>query len=301
MIAAVGESLIDRIGDKDVVGGCAFNTALAASRLGAAVTFFGKVSKDQYGSMILEKMIDDGVLFDPELCNAEEPTLCSKVVLDDEGKAKYVFDYKNTAACTFTKAELSKSFANETDIDLVFFVSISLLMEPGCEEIMPAINSIDSRPKYFLDPNIRPSMVIDPEAYRLMIFSLVGGCDIVKASDEDIAFLFPDLPLEEAERRFASLCEWNLVVTRGAKGSTWYTKFFKVDCPAVKVDNLVDTIGCGDTFNAAIMEYLQTNNLIGQISELDKPTVERILEHASKAAALNCTKEGCDPPYRDEL
>ncbi len=301
MIASVGESLIDRIGDRAVVGGCAFNTALAASRLGAAVTYFGKVSSDQYGSMILERMIDNGVLFDPDLCNAKEPTLCSKVVLDDEGKASYVFDYEGTAACNFTEDELSTSFANETDIDIVFFGSIALLMEPGCKAIVPAINSIASRPRYYLDPNVRPSMARDPEAYRSMILSLVGGCDIVKASDEDIAFLFPGVPMEEAERRLAGLCEWNLIVTRGGGGSSWYTKFFRVDCPAVKVDSVVDTIGCGDTFNAAVLSYLQSHDLVSSISELDGSTIRDILEFASKAAAFNCTREGCDPPLREEL
>ncbi len=301
MIAAVGESLFDIIGERAVAGGCAFNTALAAARLGAAVTYFGKISKDRYGGMLLEKLIDNGVLFDPELCNCEAPTLCSSVVLDDSGKAKYVFDYKGTAACSFTEEELSRSFSNEGDIDMAFFGSISLLMEPGCDAIVPAIHGIESRPKLFLDPNIRPSMVKDPRAFRDMVFSLVGGCDIVKASDEDISFLYPGIPLEEAERRFAGLCEWNLIVTRGSEGSTWYTKFFKVDCPAVKVDAVVDTIGCGDTFNAAVMEYLQSHDLVSEVSDLDKDTIRKILEHASKAAALNCAKEGCDPPFKEEL
>ena len=73
MIAAVGESLIDIVNGKELIGGCPFNVALAASRLGAPVSYFGKVSADRQGLMILEKMIDNGILFDPELCNAPEP------------------------------------------------------------------------------------------------------------------------------------------------------------------------------------------------------------------------------------
>ena len=171
MIACVGESLIDRIGDKTLIGGCPLNVAVAASRLGAPVTFFGKISSDEYGLSILEKMIDDGILFDPQSCNASEPTLCSKATVGEDGKASYTFDYEGTAACSMTEAELSASFANEGDIDLVFFGSISLLMEPFCDAIVPAMRAIQTRPRWFLDPNVRPSMVRDAEAYRKMIIS----------------------------------------------------------------------------------------------------------------------------------
>ena len=174
MIACVGESLIDRIGEKTFIGGCPLNVAVAASRLGAPVTFFGKISSDEYGLSILEKMIDDGILFDPQCCNASESTLCSKATVGEDGKAAYTFDYEGTAACSMTEAELSESFANEGDIDLVFFGSISLLMEPGCNAILPAIRSIATRPKLVFDPNIRPALIQDPESYRKMVFSTLG-------------------------------------------------------------------------------------------------------------------------------
>ena len=154
MIACVGESLIDRIGDKCLIGGCPLNVAVAASRLGAPVTFFGRISSDEFGRSILERMIDDGVLFDPQNCNAAQPTLCSKAVIGQDGKASYTFDYEQTAACSMTEAELSASFANEGDINLVFFGSISLLMEPMCNAIVPAMRTIATNPAWFLDPSV---------------------------------------------------------------------------------------------------------------------------------------------------
>ena len=150
MIACVGESLIDRIGDKCLIGGCPLNVAVAASRLGAPVTFFGRISSDEFGRSILERMIDDGVLFDPQNCNAAQPTLCSKAVIGQDGKASYTFDYEQTAACSMTEAELSASFANEGDINLVFFGSISLLMEPMCNAIVPAMRTIATNPAWLL-------------------------------------------------------------------------------------------------------------------------------------------------------
>lgn len=298
MIACVGESLIDRIGDKTLIGGCPLNVAVAASRLGAPVTFFGKISSDEYGLSILEKMIDDGILFDPQSCNASEPTLCSKATVGEDGKASYTFDYEGTAACSMTEAELSASFANEGDIDLVFFGSISLLMEPFCDAIVPAMRAIQTRPRWFLDPNVRPSMVRDAEAYRKMIISLAGECDIVKVSEEDLSYLLPGLDPSEAEARFLSMCRSNLLITRGENGSTWLTKDIRVDCPAFIAGSVVDTIGCGDTFDGAVIAYLQRNDLIASLEKLGRSDIETMLDYASKAAGLNCLFEGCDPPRR---
>ena len=298
MIACVGESLIDRIGDKTLIGGCPLNVAVAASRLGAPVTFFGKISSDEYGLSILEKMIDDGILFDPQSCNASEPTLCSKATMGEDGKASYTFDYEGTAACSMTEAELSASFANEGDIDLVFFGSISLLMEPFCDAIVPAMRKISTKPRWFLDPNVRPSMIKDPEAYRKMILSLAGESDIVKVSDEDLSYLLPGLEASEAEKKLSGMCRSNLIVTRGAEGSSWYTKSFRVDCPAFLIDWFVDTIGCGDTFDGAVIAYLERNGLIGCLENLSREDVGKMLDYASKAAGLNCLFEGCNPPRR---
>ena len=300
MIACVGESLIDRIGDRCLIGGCPFNVAIAASRLGAPVTFFGQVSSDEYGLSILERMIDDGVLFDPQSCNATQPTLCSKAVIGADGKATYTFDYEQTAACTMTEAELSASFANEGDINLVFFGSISLLMEPFCDAIVPAMRTISTKPKWFLDPNVRPAMIKDPKSYRKMILSLAGESDIVRVSDEDLRYLFPETEQTEAEKKLAALCRSNLIVTRGAEGSSWYTKTFRVDCPAFSagIGELVDTVGCGDTFNGAVIAFLDRNGLIGQLDSLSRSDIETMLDYASKAAGLNCLFEGCNPPRR---
>ena len=316
MIGAIGESLIDIFDGKERIGGCPFNVALAASRMGAPVTFFGKVSTDGYGMSILERMIDNGVLFDPQLCNAPEPTLCSRAVIDDEGKATYVFDYKGTAACNMTENELSKALDVEGDIDMVFIGSIALVMEPICNVIMPVLRKREVFPVLFLDPNVRPSMVADPEAYRKMILDIAGECALVRVSEEDLDFLIPSVPKEEAESRLLQLCGGSLIVTRGSEGSTWYQKGdkgkkgdkggmvdknaedFRVDMPCCKVDNLVDTIGCGDTFDGAVIAWLERNDMLRRIDELTEEQVGKMLAYASKASALNCMHEGCEPPRR---
>ena len=298
MIGTVGESLVDIVKGKERLGGCPYNVALAASRLGAPVTFFGKISKDKYGLMLLEHMIDNGVLFDPQMCNAEEPTLCSKAVLDSEGKASYVFDYQGTAACSFTKEELYASFCNETDIDMLLIGSISLVMEPGCKAIMPAIRKMKRRPVLFLDPNVRPSLIKDPDAYRKMILDLAGECELVRVSDEDLGYLLPGLSTAEAELKMRKACRGSLIITRGSHGSTWFSKGFSVDTPCFNAGKIVDTIGCGDTFDGAVIAWLSRNGLINGIASLTRQDVRKMMDYASKAAGLNCLSEGCNPPRR---
>lgn len=295
MIACVGESLVDIIESRHLLGGCPFNVARSCARLGASVSYYGKVSSDPYGLEILTQMVDDCVIFDPMLCNSPKPTLCSKASVDSQGKAVYEFDYRNTCANDMTEEELSESFATMTDIDLVFFGSISLAMEGVRDSIVPAIQSIATHPKLFLDPNIRPALVSDSTSYRERILDLAKDCHVVKVSDEDLTFL------GLGEKQMLDLGMDNLIVTRGEKGSTWYTRTFRVDCPSYPVNAIVDTIGCGDVFDGAVLTYLQSHDLVGELGGLDEATVKDILVYAGKAAALNCLAEGCNPPFAESM
>lgn len=303
MIACIGESLIDRIGGKELAGGCPFNTALAAARLGASVSFFGKFSSDRYGSVFLEKMIDSGLLFDPDLCNAPGHTMTSTAVTDENGNATYAFDCEGSAAADLTQAELEQSLAVASDIDIVFFGSISLLMKPIGDAVFPAIRNIRTKPALFFDPNIRPAMIKDPESVRNLVSAYAAQSDIVKVSEEDLAFLFPQTEASEAERQFAAKCKGSLIVTHGEKGSSWISRTFRADCPAVAVpsDEIADTIGCGDTFNGAVLACIEKEGLASRLAQLDRETAVSVLKYASRAAAVNCTREGCDPPFGDEL
>ena len=303
MIACIGESLIDRIGGKELAGGCPFNTALAAARLGASVSFFGKFSSDRYSSVFLEKMIDSGLMFDPDFCNAPGHTMTSTAVTDADGNASYSFDFEGSAAADLTQAELEESLSVASDIDIVFFGSISLLMKPIGDAVFPAIRSIKTKPALFFDPNIRPAMAEDPEKLRKMVLSYASQSDIVKVSDEDLSFLFPQAEASEAGALFAAKCKGSLIVTHGEKGSTWISKTFCADCPAIDIPSgaVVDTIGCGDTFNGAVLACLEKEGLVSRLAELDRETAVSVLKFASRAAAVNCTREGCDPPFGDEL
>ena len=307
MIICVGESLVDVVYKKDTVtetvGGCPLNVALTTARLDASTALFSKTSKDAYGNLILEKLIDNCVMFDPQLCNQELPTLCAKAVIDKEGKAQYVFDWKQTVASNVTVEELSKAFSVMTDIDFIMTGSLILTFPTTRAAIFPAVNSINPKPVVFYDPNVRPAVIEDMEDFKKHMLQFAGQSEIVKISEDDLKLVFPKSKQEEAINELKKACKLHLLVTKGEKGATWYAKTFEVSVLAHKVEKLVDTIGCGDVFSGAILAKLQKRKDQGKqsVEDITEKEAKEMLEFASKAAAYNCTQQGCEPPTESML
>lgn len=301
MIVCVGESLVDVI-DKDgvvseTVGGCPLNVALTTARLGSSTALFTKISSDSYGNMILEKLIDNCIMFDPQLCNCELPTLCSKAFIDHDGKAEYIFDWKQTVASNVTVAQLSNAFSVMTDIDFIMTGSLMLAFPTTREAVFSAIETINPRPVIFYDPNVRPAVIEDMEDFKEHMLQYAQKCEILKISEDDLSLVFPNLSVEAAIQELRKVCKLYLIVTHGEKGSSWYAPSFTVRVPSCPVETLVDTIGCGDVFSGAILAQLQKrkDNDKKSIEDISETEAKRILEFASMMAANNCTKQGCDP------
>ena len=309
VIVCIGESLIDVVDGRDVVGGCPLNVALAASRLGASAALFSKVSSDELGSLILEKLIDNCVVFDPRLCSSPLHTLKGQAVVDGDGKASYSFDWEGSATVSFSEDELKSSFSSMTDIDFVMTGSLGTVLPPGCDVIFPAIETIKPRPVVFYDPNVRPVVISSMKDFRRKMMEYIAQCDIVKVSDDDLGLVSGvegGRPLEAELSEFCMSHGVHLLITRGSRGSSWIAPGFSVDVPAAKVDGVVDTIGCGDTFSGAVLFQLQrlkdglciptTTPPRVCLDSIGEDEARAMLEFASKAAALNCLVQGCDPP-----
>ncbi|MCF0237046.1 MAG: hypothetical protein HUK24_00490 [Sphaerochaetaceae bacterium] len=301
MLASIGETLVDNIGNKTFLGGCPYNVALACSRLGGSATYFGKISSDQYGLQFIESFLDNGILFDPDLCNSPLKTASSTVVFNSKGDPSYNFYWENSACANISSKELIESFNNYTDIDIVFIGSIALSSKPGIKTIIDSVNFIEPKPLIFLDPNIRLSMVSDVDKYSKEILELASHCDIVKASNEDIAQLFLNLDEKEAINLLLSHCKKHLIITSSEDGATWYSKnCFTVSCPKLCLENNMsvkgDSVGCGDVFSGALIAALQLNNLISKVPFLTQDEVKKLLDKALFCAAFNALQEGCNPP-----
>lgn len=309
MIVCIGESLIDVVEGKNIVGGCPLNVAVAASRLGSSVALFSKVSGDDLGTLILDKLIDDCVMFEPHLCSSPLPTMKGHAVVDSEGRASYAFDWEGSASVSLSREELIDAFSSMTDVDFVMTGSLGTVLPPSCNAIFPAIEAVQPHPVVLYDPNVRPALISNMEKFKHEMMQFVKKCDIVKVSDEDLHTVFGE---DESERNLEAFCNGNsihVIVTRGKDGSSWIAPGFRVDVPAQTVPHVVDTIGCGDTFTGAVLSALQrrkdgmklpvSSSSRICLDALGPEEARTILDFASKASALNCMEKGCNPPHRD--
>jgi fructokinase len=166
--------------------------------------------------------------------------------------------------------------------------SLGAVVEPGCDDVLALLDRLpDARITY--DVNARPAITgVGPEVVA-RVEAVVRRAEVVKASDEDLDALYPDLDLAGAAAHLLSLGPAAVVVTRGGDGSTWYDADGAVSAP-VQIATVVDTIGAGDTFSAGIVDALWDG--------LDPVST---LAHAARAAAVTVSRPGADPPTRAEL
>lgn len=316
MIGVIGESLIDFIGMKDDagrelfdshVGGCGLNAATAIGRLGGSVMFFGGVSSDMFGKRIIHHLVENQVMFDPDLCNLPFPSTLGFASLDEHGSASYAFYSKSSASVTVTAEQLSAALSVNTDIRIVHIGSISLAVRPACDAILDSVAFMNPHPVIFFDPNVRPSIIEDFPSYRARFFQAAKMSDIIKLSEEDLAALYDELSIKDALSALRHEVDAHIVLTRGADGATWFTNDgLRVDCPVVPMP-VVDTVGAGDTFSGALLHYLQANGWLGadgtlpRLAALSPETIADMLRFASSAAAITCSRPGCDPPMFDEV
>ena len=151
---------------------------------------------------------------------------------------------------------------------------------------------------------MRPMLISDRESYLARLWHLMWHADVIKLSDEDLAWIYPELSFEEAcEALLAKATAKLTIITKGAEGAIGYCKDHKVIVPAHPVGTLIDTVGAGDTFMGTVLSDLNGAGLLTQtaLSELTPVRLKDLLSRAAKAAAINCGREGCDPPSSAEL
>ena len=183
--------------------------------------------------------------------------------------------------------------------------SIGAVLEPGAGDVRALLARMRPHATVTYDVNARPAITGAGAELLAAVESVAALADLVKASDEDLAVLHPDADHVTAARRLLDLGPVAVVVTRGAEGSTWVARDGVVDVPAPATE-VVDTIGAGDTFGAALVDGLWTRGLLGpdrRDALTALPDAERaaLLHHAARAAALVVARPGADPPYRHEL
>lgn len=265
------------------------NVAVGLARLGTETAFVGRLSGDAFGTLLRGHLTDSGVDLTYTV-EAAEPTALAVVTLDDDGTADYSFHVEGTADRWFTPAELP-----EADFACVHAGSLALALEPGASAVA---DWLAARGTVSLDPNVRPGLLGDREAYRRRFDRWLEFTDILKLSDEDFAWISPGTDPDRAAREWIDKGVRLVVTTRGPRGATLRTSDGALSVepsPAA----VADTIGAGDSFSAALLHHLeQSGDLAGPI-DLDRAA--EAVRFASRAAALTVSRPGADPPRRGEL
>ncbi len=315
MIGVIGESLIDFIAKggemvvsfDSAVGGCGINAAIAAARQGSAAGFIGKISADMFGNRILDHLVQNHVIFDPTLCAAPEPSLLAFASLDERGSASYAFYLDGSAPLALSKEELLTVMGENTDLLVVHIGSLALTLEPSSSAILAALREFKPQPIIFLDPNVRPAVIADADAFRVRMEEAIDLASIIKLSDEDLLYLYPDSDIHVQAKQLAVKKQKHVVLTLGRDGAVWYTPAGDaVSMPIIDLP-VVDTVGAGDTFSGAILTYLHDRGFFGEpgeephLKELSVPLITEVLRWASAASAVNCSRKGCDPPTKEEV
>ncbi|MCY1510983.1 2-dehydro-3-deoxygluconokinase [compost metagenome] len=208
---------------------------------------------------------------------------------------RYAFYTRGSADATWAPEPLPQLPA---ECRFLHFGSISLLQEPASSRIADLVAAQTGRCVIVFDPNVRPSLIPDMAAYRARVTGWFAMADLVKLSDEDAQLLAPGRPIDALAAECLTAGARAVVVTRGGAGATlWRTGSAPLTVAAPRVE-VVDTIGAGDTFTAGLSVALLAQGVEhpAQLAELGDDHWRAVMRFAATAAALNCTREGADPP-----
>jgi len=289
-----GEVLIDLIpkdgGRVAIVGGGPANTAKALARLGFDAYFIDGISTDAYGEQARAELLADGVKLDYTL-TSNNPTCVATVTLDRDGGATYEFLIDGTATFEFNESWLPDPASPPA---VLHVGTLATIVEPGATNLFNWAEKVKA-PLVF-DPNIRTSVVNDRDRYLAIMQKWAEISSVIKMSEDDLAWLYPDMDFRAAAKNFINEKTQLVVLTRGANGIDGYTQDGEVSVPGVSVD-VVDTVGAGDTVGAILVEAIVKyglDNLVGT-------TLENTLHRAAQAAAITCSRAGANPPTFQEL
>ncbi len=285
---------------KGHVGGSTLNVALGLSRLGQSSSYLFKNSADALGDRIVHFLESNGVSTEHVLRTSRNSTLAI-VETHDAGIPEYTFYTENTADVSIRESELPAALPEA--VGVIHVGSYSTCADPTGAALLAFVQREQAQRVISYDPNVRASIQPDLDIWRERFNAYASNADFIKASDEDIATLFGDgTSFDNFASDTLALGASLVVVTSGPSGATVYAhsgEQARAHGVAVKV---VDTVGAGDTFQASSLHWLQSHGLIGDgtidLAKLaaSDATLQDLVEFATAAAALTCTRNGADLP-----
>lgn len=296
----IGEALVDIVEKagketEEYPGGSPANVALGLARLGNDVELLTWFGSDERGGAILRHLTGSGVSLSPGSDTAER-TSTARAQIDAEGVASYEFDLE---------WKLPELVVQE-GVKCVHTGSIAAVIKPGGQQVLEIVRSVRDRATVSYDPNLRPVLMGSPDETRPVVEDLIDVSDVVKVSDEDLAWMEPGSDPRDVARRWLSRGPSLVVVTLGGEGAFAVTAGgHETHVPAPKV-TVADTVGAGDSFMGGLLDGLGHAGLLGAenrqaLRDIDPATVESVLGQAIKIAAITVSRPGANPPTRAEL
>jgi fructokinase len=288
-----GEVLIDILPTGPVVGGGPANTAKALARLGYEVDFIDGISTDAFGVSARKELERDGVGLSLSL-SSDKPTCTATVTLDSHGSASYEFLIDGTATFDFSHSWLPDPERLKPSV--LHIGTLATIVEPAATVLYEwAIKTAEFAPIVF-DPNVRSSVVADRDKYRAAVEKWVGISSVVKLSDDDISWLYPDEAMDEVAKGWIANGVSLVVITRGANGIIGYTEHGFEEVEGAKV-SVIDTVGAGDTVGAIVVEGIVKHSVNGLAGHV----LNAVLHRAAIAAGITVSRAGAQPPRLHEL
>ncbi|MCK3853606.1 carbohydrate kinase [Pseudomonas sp. W2Jun17] len=311
MYLVCGEALFDFFSEEDasgqaakvnykaIAGGSPFNVAVGLRRLGIEAGLFGGLSSDFLGRSLLQVLKNEGVS-EQFLVEFAAPTTLSMVAVGANGSPQYNF---RGEGCADRLLEVAHLPVLGEEVRGLHIGSFSLVVQPIGDTLLALVKRESGKRLISLDPNVRLNPQPDIQLWRDRVAELVTHADLIKVSDEDLHLLYPDQSPESVLHGWLQHRCQLVFLTRGGDGASVFSRQHgNWSAPAVKVV-MADTVGAGDTFQAALIAWLTEHQLdsVTGLQQLTRVQIDNMLGFAIRAAALTCTKTGPDLPYRHQL
>jgi fructokinase len=302
LVTVIGEALIDLVpeagpGDyKAHAGGSPFNVAIALARLGNRTSLMARLGDHGFGRLLRDTAASEGVELGA-VARAAEPTTLAVVSLGGPGQASYEFYVEGTADWQWTLTELRR---RPVDSKVLHFGSIASWRPPGSKRIDQLIREARARNGVLVsyDPNVRPTLLAAPSRGRQLVERSVGRAHLVKASREDIEWLYPSRRVDEIAAHWNELGAAVVVVTDGAEGAIAYRDGSAALRRRGRRVEVVDTIGAGDSFTAGLIAGLVRRDLQApdRLGAIPDGVLAEVLDDAVLVSSITCERAGADPP-----
>lgn len=304
VITVIGESLVDvildsrsRAGDTTYAGGSPLNVAVGTARLGLHTNLVTQFADDVYGRIIHDHLNSSAVHV---INDQNEQTSSAQAVIGSDGAASYSFSVGWSL-----DANAPQVLSGVQEAAHVHAGSIATMLPPGDQEALALVQAARMHATVSYDPNCRPAICPDISAARRQAELFVAASDVVKASDEDLGWLYPDRSPEESMRAWLQLGPSFIVMTRGASGPVILSRHGRDEMAAEPIV-LVDTVGAGDSFMSTLISGLAQLGAVGssarsRLRALTGQELYGLLGYANRAAAMTCSEPGANPPSAEEL